>query len=137
MWTGRLSCGVLEFSGRIHNLVDGSRVPCHTILLLYRIENFSLFYITFQPALHNLLMDTKKVWARSGTTCVYMAALGSHGRSKFPVFVDCSVLPSSRCINRGMVSGLIFLRGGLGRIKCAVTPASSMAWLTKFLFRMC
>ena len=137
VWMGRFSGCVMVFRGRIRNLVYGSCVPCHTIILLYSINHLSLLYDTFQPASHNILMDTKEVWDRTGMTCAFVAYLGSHGRSKFPVFVDCSVLPSSRCINRGMVSGLIFLRGGLGRIKCAVTPASSMAWLTKFLFRMC
>ena len=59
-----------------------------------------------------------------------MTALGSQGRSKFPVCVDCSVLPYGRFMTRGRVAGLIFLSGAPGRIKCPVAPASAMAWLT-------
>ena len=59
VWTVILSGGVLGFGGRIHNLVDGSRVSCHTIMLLYRIQNFYISYDTLQPTLHNILMDTK------------------------------------------------------------------------------
>ena len=51
-------------------------------------------------------------------------------RYNFPVNVDCSVLPSGRCMTRGQVAGLIFLSGASGRIKCPVDPASAMAWLT-------
>ena len=79
VWTIRLSGYVLGLSGRIHNLVDGSRVPCHTILLLYKINRFSLSYDTFQPALHNILMETKEFWARLGTTCARMDTLGGVG----------------------------------------------------------
>ena len=82
VWTGRLYGGVLGFSGRIHNIVDGYCVPCHTILLLYD---------TLQPELHKILMETKEVWDRPGRTCACVDALGSHGRYKFPVCVYCSV----------------------------------------------
>ena len=58
-----------------------------------------------------------------------MAVLGSHERSKFPVCVDCSVLPSGRCMTRGRVAGLILLGGDPGRIKFPVSPAPTMAWL--------
>ena len=129
VWTGRLYGGVLGFRGRIQNIVNGSCVPCYTILLLYRINNFYLSYDTLQPASHNILMETKEVWDRMGTMCAYMDALGRHGRYKFTVCVYCSVLQSGRCITRGQVSGLIFLSGAPGRIKCPVAPASEMPWL--------
>ena len=103
--------GVLGFSGKIHNILGGSSVPCHTILLLYRIKYLSLSYDNLQPVSHNILMGTKEVWDRPGTTCVCVAALGSHWRSKVPVCVDCSVLPSGRCITRGHIAGLIFISG--------------------------
>ena len=105
VWTGRLSCGVPVISGRIHNLVDSSRVPCHAILLLYKIKNFSLLYDTLKPALHNILMETKEVWASTGISCARMNALEIHERSKLPVFVDCSVFLSIKCITRGWVAG--------------------------------
>ena len=105
MCMGRLSDGVLVLSGRIHNLVDGSRVPCHTIMLLYRIRHLSLLYDTFQPALHNILMDNKEVWDRPGMTCACMDALGIHGRSRLTVCVDCIVFSSGRCMTRGLVVG--------------------------------
>ena len=34
VWIDRFSGGVPVLSGRTHNLVDGSRVPCHTSLLM-------------------------------------------------------------------------------------------------------
>ena len=107
VWTGRLSGGVLVFSGRIHNIVDGSRVRCHTIMLLYRIKHLSLSYDKLQPASHNILMDIKEVWDMPGTTCACVSDLGSHGISKFPVCVDCSVFTSGICMTRGQVAGLI------------------------------
>ena len=79
VWTGRLSGGITGIRGRMHNLVDGSPVPCHTILLLYRIEHFYLSCDTLKPVFHNILMETKEVWDRPGTTCAHMADLGSHG----------------------------------------------------------
>ena len=130
VWTGRFSVGVLICSGRIHNLVNGSCVPGHTIMLLDRIKYFSLSYNTLHLTLHNILMETKEVWSRTGTTCTHMATLGSHGISKFPMCVDCSVFPSGRCMNRGPVSVLIFLSGYPGRMKCPVGTASVMARLT-------
>ena len=104
MWTGRLSGGVPVLSGRIHNLFDSPCVPCHTILLLSNIKHFYLSYDTLQPVSHDILMDTKEVWAKPGTTCARVSALGSHGRYKLPVCVDCSVFPSGKCINRVRVS---------------------------------
>ena len=90
VWTG-FSDFVMGFSGRIHNLVDGSRVPCCTILLLYRINPLSLSYYNLQLELHNILMDTKEVLDRPGATCACVAVLGSHERSKFPVCVYIAV----------------------------------------------
>ena len=58
-----------------------------------------------------------------------VAALGSHWRSKVPVCVDCSVLPSGRCITKGHVAGLIFLSGAPGKLKYPVDSAFTMAWL--------
>ena len=100
MWTGRLSVGVPGLSGRINNIVDGSCVPCHTIMVLYRIKHISLLNDTLQSASHNILMETKEVWARPGIMCACMAALGIHGRFKLTVCVDCSVFPSGRCMTR-------------------------------------
>ena len=68
VWTGRLSVGVLGFSGRIHNIVDGYRVLCRTIILLYRINYLSLSYNNLQPVSYQVLVDTKVVWARTGIT---------------------------------------------------------------------
>ena len=65
----RFSGGVPGLSGRIHNLVDRYRVPCHTILLLYRVKNCSFSYYTLQLVSNNILMETQEVWARTGT-CV-------------------------------------------------------------------
>ena len=127
VWTGVFYGGVHGFSGRIHNLVESSRVPCHTILLLYRIYHLYLSYDIFQPALHNILMDTKEVWARPGTTCACVNALGGHGRSKFLVCVYYSVLPPVIFMTKGPVDGLILLSGAPGRIKCPVSLASAMA----------
>ena len=59
VWMGRFSGGVMVFRGRIRNLVDGSCVPCHTLLLFYRVKHFSLSYDTLQPSSHNILMETK------------------------------------------------------------------------------
>ena len=78
--------------------------------------------------LHNILMDNKEVWDIPGTTCACEANLSSHGRYKFTVCLDCSVLPSDRFITRGLVSGLILLSGDPGIIKFPVAPASTMAW---------
>ena len=61
VWTGRFSGGVPGLSARIHKNFDVSLVSCHTILLLYIINHFSLLYDTLQPALHNILMETKEV----------------------------------------------------------------------------
>ena len=69
------------------------------------------------------------MWDMPDTTCACVDDLGSHGRSKFSVCVDCSVLPSGRFMTRGRVDGLIFLSGDPGRIKCPVAPASAMDWL--------
>ena len=74
-------------------------------------------------------MDTKEVWDRTGTTCAFVAYLGSHGRSKFPLCVYCSVLPYVIYMARSRVSGLIFLSGAPGRIKYSVAHVYSMAWL--------
>ena len=133
VWRGRFSDGVLGFRGRIHNLVGGSRVPCHIILLLYRIKHFSLSYDTLQPASHKILMETKEIWARPGTPCACVASLVSHGRSTFHVFVDCSFVPSGRCMTSGTVAGLIFRSGSPGRIKCSLAPASEIYWLISIL----
>ena len=46
VWTEIFSGGVPGFSGRIHNIVNGYRVPCHTILFLYRIKHLYLSYDT-------------------------------------------------------------------------------------------
>ena len=70
------------------------------------------------------------MWDRTGTTCYCLAALGSHGRSKFPVCVYCSVLPYGIFMTGGRVAGLIFLSGDPGRIKCPVAPVYAMAWFT-------
>ena len=126
---GNFSGGVLGFSGRVHNLVYGSRVPFHTILLLYRIKHFYLLYDTLHPASHNFLMDNKEVWARPGMMCACVAALGGHGRSNFSVCIYCSALPCGRCMTRGRIDGLIFLSGYPGRIKCPFSPASAIDWL--------
>ena len=104
VWTGRLSGGVTVLSGRIQNLVDGNLIPCHTIMLLYRIKHFYFSYDTFQPALHNILMGTKEVWSRPSTTYSRVADLGGHGRSKLPVCIYSSVFPSGKC----MISGLFY-----------------------------
>ena len=69
------------------------------------------------------------MWARPGTTCAYVDSLGIHGRYKFPVCVYCSVLPSVICMTMERVSGLIFLSGYPGRIKCPFSPASAIDWL--------
>ena len=129
LWTRILSGGVLVFSERIHNLVDCSCVPCHAIMLLYRIKYFYLWYDTLQPALHNILMETKDVWDSLGTTCACVAALGSHGIYRFPMCVHFSVLPYGRFMTRGRVSCLIFLSDVPGRIKFPVAPESAMDWL--------
>ena len=71
------------FIGRIHNIVDSSCVPYHTIMVLYRIKHLSLSYDYLQPESHNILMDTKEVWYSTCTTCACVASLGSCGRSKF------------------------------------------------------
>ena len=105
VWTGRFSGGVLGFSGRIHNIVDSYRIPCHTILLLYRIKHFSLSYDTLQPALHNIFMETKEVWDSPGMTCARVDALGGDGKYKFPMCVYCSVFPSGICMTRSRFSG--------------------------------
>ena len=105
VWTGILSGGVLEFSGRIHNIFNGSHVPSHTIMLLYRIQHFSLSYDNLQPMSYNVLTNTKEVWARPGMTCACGAALGSHGRSKLPVCVECSVFPYGKYMTRIQVDG--------------------------------
>ena len=93
----------------------------------------SLSYDTLQPALHNILMDTKDVWARPVTTFACVDALGSNGKTKFPVCVDCSVLPSGRCMTRGLVSGLTFLSGAPGIPKLHIATAYEIAWLTSIL----
>ena len=103
--TRRLYIGVLGFSGRTHNIDGGYSIPCHTILLLYRINHFYLSYDTLQPALNNILMEIKEVWDRPGMTCARVVSLESHGRSKYPVYVDCSVFPSGICMTRVLVSG--------------------------------
>ena len=105
VWTGRLSDGVPGISVRIHNLVDGYRVPCHTIVLLYKIKYLYFLYDNFQPEYHNTLMETKEVWARPGMMCDHVAALGRHGISKLPVFVDCIVFTSRKFMTSGRVSG--------------------------------
>ena len=135
VWTGILSDGVLEFSGRIHYLVGGSHVPCHTIMLLYRIKHLYLLYDNLQPMSDNILMNTKEVWARPGMMCTCVADLGIHGRSKLPVCVYCTVFPYCICMTRGQVTGLILLSGAPGRIKCPVAPASATDWSTSiFIF---
>ena len=58
-----------------------------------------------------------------------MTALGIHGISNFPLFVDCSVLPYVRCMNMGRVARLIFLIGDPEKIKCPVAPVSAMSRL--------
>ena len=75
-------------------------------------------------------MNTKELWARTGTMCACVAAFGVHGTYNFPVGVYFILFPSIRCMTRGQVSGLIFLSGNTGRIICPVAPASTMAWLT-------
>ena len=134
VWTGRLSGGVLGFSGRIHNPVDGSCVSYHNILLLYKVKNVSLLYDISQQVSHKILMDTKEVWHRIGTGCTCVFTLGRHGRSRFSVCVDCSVLLSGIFMTRILVAGLIFLSGAPGRIKCPVAPASAMDFLLSILF---
>ena len=129
VWTVILSGGVTVLSGRIQNLFDGSLVPCHTIMLLYRIKHFYFLYDTFQPALHKILVDTKEVWSRMNTAYARMADLGSHGRYKLPVCVYSSVFPSGKCMISGRFYGLIFLSGAPGCINCPVDPVSKMNWL--------
>ena len=85
-----------------------SKVPVFLTTLpccLKRINNLYLSYDTLQLVSHNILMDTKDAWNRPGTTCAPVDALGSHGRSKFTVCVDCSIFPYGRCMTRGLVSG--------------------------------
>ena len=137
VWTGRLSGGVLGFSGRIHNVFKGSYIPFRTFLLLYRIKNLYLSYYTLQAVFHKIFMDTEEVLDRPGTTFSCVAALGIHGRSKFPVCVHCSLLPSGRCMTRGWVAGFIFLSGSPGKIKLSVSPASTLAWLISIFIWMC
>ena len=75
---------------------------------------------------------------RPGTTCACLDALGIHGRSNFPVFIYCSVLPSGICMTRGRVAGLILLSGAPGRIKCPVATASARdLFAFNFYFWMC
>ena len=62
-------------------------------------------------------------------TCACVDALVIHGRSKFPVCVYFSILPSVRCMTRRQVSGLISLSGVPGRIKFPVSTSSTMTWL--------
>ena len=137
VWTGRLTGGALVYSGRIHNLVIGYSVPCHTILLLNRIKHVSLLYDNLQQASITILMDTKDVWARMGMECACVDDLGIHGRYKSPVCVYCSVLASRICMTRGWVSGLIFLSGDPGRIKFSVASASEMAWFLSIFYLIC
>ena len=75
VWKGRLSGGVPGLTGYIQNIVDGSCVPFHTILLLYRINHFYLSYETLKQASHNILIDTKDGWDRPHTTCPHVATL--------------------------------------------------------------
>ena len=105
LWTVRFSGGVPLLSSRIKNLVNGFRVPCHNILLLYIINHCSLSYDTLKPELHNISMKTKDVWANPGTTCAHVSDLGIHGRSKLPMCVDYNVFPSGKFMNSGRVDG--------------------------------
>ena len=134
VWTRIFSGGVLGLSGRIHNIVDSFCVLCRTLLLLYKIKIFSLLYDTLQLSSHNILMENKEVWDRPGMTCVRIYAFGRHGRSNFPMSVDCSVFPSGKCMTRGRVAGWILLSGDTGRIKRRVAPESAMAWLIWIFF---
>ena len=45
------------------------------------------------------------MWARPGMMCDHVAALGRHGISKLPVFVDCIVFTSRKFMTSGRVSG--------------------------------
>ena len=92
VWKGKLSGGVPGLSGRILSIVDGYRGPCHTIVLLYKIRNLSLSYDTLQPALHNIFMDTKEVWARLGKNVPVWLPQGYMGDLIF-LCVDCSIFP--------------------------------------------
>ena len=105
MCTGILSGGFPGLSGRIHNLVDVSCVPCHTSVLLSKINRFYFLYDILQPASHNILMETKEVWGRVGKTCARVDSLGSHGISKLSVCVYCSVFSSGKCMTKFRVGG--------------------------------
>ena len=105
MWTGILSGGVLGLGGRIHNLVDGSHIPCHNIMLLYSINHLSLSYANLHLASHKILVGNKEVWAMPGTACACVSDLGIHGRSKLPMCVDYNVFPSGKFMNSGRVDG--------------------------------
>ena len=115
-------------------LVGGS-----TIFLTVPVSLATLFYscIVLSICLYHMIPCSRRcitcLWILNrcgpGMTCACVDALGSHGRYKFSVCVDCSVFPYIRCMTRGRVAGLIFLSGAPGRIKFPVAPASTMAWL--------
>ena len=85
--------------------------------------------MTRQPASQNDFVEIKDAFARPGTTCTVVAALGSQGMAKFPTWVDVTVPPFAHVMERGFVAGCKFVSKcfDCSMTKCPVVRESLIA----------
>ena len=91
--------------GSNHRFVLGSLGPESTSLLSWVTSHLFLEKVTSQSWSQNLAMDMSEWDARSGRMWASLEAVGSCGRSRAHVWVDCMLLPSGSCTLMGVVVG--------------------------------
>ena len=118
-----------RLSGTIHKPVFLHLWPVSTTLPLYRTSTLIPYLVndTSQPALHNFTTEMSEYLSKPGRMCANLAACGSSGRSKSPVWVLCILSPSGSDTLMGCCAGFLLTVGALMTRKWLVAHESNTA----------
>ena len=82
---------------------------------------------TVHPALHMVTTERREWDTRPGMMWAALAPMGSMGRLRVQVCVDCTLLPLGRRAMKGTVAGMMLVAGALVVRKWLIAPDSTMA----------
>ena len=116
---------LLVDDGRLHSVVDWSRLPVRTILLLCFTWRCLASKVAVHPLSHKAPIDSSG-WRRAGNMCALRAPAGRVGRSRVAVWVACIVLPSGSLTWMPFWMVVLLVTGVLIGRKWPVHPESKM-----------
>ena len=126
-----ISSGPSGLNGRIHNPVEASLCPRHTVVPSYCTMHSRLVKVTLHPASQRVLIDINDVCASCGQIWAFLAAAGSPGISISPSCV-VSIIPPDAFFNRiGLVVRRTFFIGVPGMHSVVVHPESAHACVSR------